>query len=160
MHPYQPWDEGIASTSPDLDDNDTRSFKIASWCDTNEMFIIPLRRPEPFGVCRAIKAHRNCKVDYQWFASENNKPSNPFYPMWLNPATGNTYASKCKRHTLHKPFTCTDTKTPITQKDIIFCGFDLTNDMLPNDLIVACGNHAAIWWKSHDKKRKRPSQGI
>jgi transposase-like protein len=155
LHPYQPWDDGIASTSPNLDDH-IKSFKIASWCEKEEMFIIPLKQPEPFGVCKAIQVLDNCRVEYQWYASQSNQPDQPFYPMWQNPKTKNTYMCKTRRHTDDLPYTCTQTGTPVKQKDILYCGFDLTKEnKLPLDLIAACADNIAIWWKPRTDNRKR-----
>jgi hypothetical protein len=155
LYPYQPWNEHITSTSPNIDEYD-KSYKIGhAWCDDNEMIIVATKRPEPFGVCKTIKIHDDCTIKYQWYAADENEPHKPFLPMWVD-ENNSAYTRATRRNANHQPLTGEEEGGTLHQKNVLFSGFTLSKKgHLPIDLIDACANHQDIWWAVRSDNRKK-----
>ena len=61
LSPFQPWSASLPSTSQELDKN-THPFNIGSWCKPDQLFIIPLSKPWPFGVCKALETNDDSTI--------------------------------------------------------------------------------------------------
>ena len=152
MTPYQPWSNAMPSTSPDLDTKDGRSFKIGSWCNTDDMVLIALEKPYPFGVGKILEADKDGRIEFQWFTSTHDtQATKPFLPMWSDGQR--TYAATAPSHEQHTPYTNLHDDMPITQTDIVLHGFLLSkSNRIPVEVLDECHDNPNVWWTRRSRK--------
>ena len=131
---------------------------IGSWCKPNQLFIVPLDKPWPFGVARTLKAHDDGKIDYQWFNTKGHQATKDFKPMWWSSTTKTSYSAHKPRNTSHVAYGSKESGVDITQHDIALHSFKLTpKGSLPKQILRACSEHPDIHWSS--KARHATTQG-
>ena len=134
---------------------------MGTWCDAGELFIVPLAKPWPFGVCKALSTTSDGKVVYQWYTPDSYAATKPFKPMWVNGLK--TYAANKPQAKSHKPYTGTEAELEITQEDIAIHGFTLTKGgCIPDKILDICSQHPDIAWarKKGTANTKGQSTGL
>lgn len=157
LFPYHPWSEQVPTTSPHHE-HDLRGYEVGTRCEKGSLFIVPLNRPHPFGVGKAIDTEDVDNVKFQWFEPAMNDCDalGPFQPMWINAEHTETYIAKEPIKDTDTAYTNDITGIEIAQRDIILHGFSLTEDeKIPQDVLDACTEHTAIWWAQRRDKRRR-----
>ena len=141
---FQPWSEGITSTSSAIDAN--RLFKCGEWVTNGALVVVPLAEPYPFGIARVISSTDKGKLQLQWLGNRDNKVQGPYEAGW-NASNGSKYYAAEPRHKSHKPYTTAQDKVVLNQRDVIMHGFQLTkSNALPAPLLRAIARNPLVWW--------------
>ena len=156
LTPYTPWSESLPSTHGDhsIDITNTSAYQIGSECAPDQLFIIPLTRPWPFGLARLISVRDDGSLHFQWYGTEGNggkSVATAYKPMWW---TGQeAYIADTKRERSHTPYTDEHEGDAMRQADICLHSFTLTDTArLPAAILKACATHADIWWQPRTRK--------
>jgi hypothetical protein len=142
--PFQPWSDALPSTSPELD-SPSRSFKIGTWCQPGSLFVIPLARPWPFGIGKVLTTEDDGTITFQWYSTIGFQANSNYLPSWWDGAA--KYDAPEPNDISHVPYTGVHEQMLLTQRDLIFHSFALTDSgyLLPQ-LREACSLHPLIWW--------------
>ena len=140
---YQPWKDGITSTSGDIDAK--RLFKCGEWVENDSLVIVPLVEPYPFGIAKVLHSSEKGKLELQWLGNASNNTKGPYDLGWKGPR-GFYYAPEPRKQS-HKPYTAADDNVVLNQKDIVMHGFELTaTGLAPEPLLRAIARSPLVWW--------------
>jgi len=152
LFPYHPWSEQVPTTSP-CHEHNLRNYEVGTRCEKDSLFIVPLNRPHPFGVGKAINTDDIDNIKFQWLEPAMNDCDalGPFQPMWINAEHTETYIAKEPIKDTDMAYTNDIAGIEVAQRDIILHGFSLTEDeKIPQDVLDACTEHNAIAYGGHN----------
>jgi hypothetical protein len=142
---FQPWSEGITSTSSDIDGKTL--YKCGEWVQDGALVIVPLLKPYPFGVAKLLRCEAEGDMTLQWLGNDNNNVKHDFLPGWRATKRSKPYYSMTPHAASHKPYTTQDDGITMNQRDVLMHGFELTkNSRLPAPLVRAIARHPYVWW--------------
>ena len=155
MKPFQPWSDGIASTSWQYDTK--RLYRTGEWVQPGSLVLVPLQRPYPFGVAVMIDAAKNGDLTLQWMGNASNNPEGTYEKGWLSKA-GNVYYAAVPRSTVDTPYQTCEEDIVLNQRDVLMHDFTLTPaGKLPQPLLRAVSDHPKVWWQPA-KMKKSPKR--
>ena len=140
----------MPDTAPLLNNSNIK-FLIGTRCTIDDMVIVPLLKPAPFGVAKVVSVDAD-KLTLQWYTAKGNSATTPWFPMWRAAKGNSIYANITRRCPKDTPYTSEGDQMIITQPDIALHSFKLTKgNKLSDDILDECSANLDIWWK-----RKRP----
>ena len=145
ISPFNPWAEGLASTSWDIDGR--RLYRAGDWVENGALVVVPLERPYPFGVAKVLSCDDEGDLKLQWYGNSADDIKSTFEPGWTTSKKGKAYYTVSKREAHHLPYTtCMDGIT-MNQRDVLIHSFQLTkSERLPAPLLRAIAKHPYVWW--------------
>ena len=143
---FQPWSEGIVSTSQDLDN--PRLYRSGEWVKVGELIVIPLLEPCPFGIAKVLSCTEDGDLTLQWYCNAQENIKGTYLPGWLTPARRNVYYAEAPREATHQPYTTAEEDFTMNQRDVLIHSFRLTKgNRVPAPLLRAIARHPLVWWK-------------
>jgi len=148
---FQPWSAGLLSTSWDIDKELPANVKESEWVENDQLVIVPLIAPTPFGVAKVIDCSEDGDLELQWLANNSDDPNGIFQLGWTTPNKVKPYYADRKRHAQHRAYMASDDDISMNQRDVLLHSFQLTDDSrLPPTLLAAISDHDCIWWSKSD----------
>ena len=142
---FQPWSEGIASTSWRYDTK--RTFKCGEWVAEESLVIVPLEKPYPFGVAKVLNSDNHGNLMLQWLGNRENDVRGRFELGWLT-TKGKPYYAAVPKEIKHKPYTANSDGVEMNQRDVLIHGFELSETgKLPKTMLRSISEHPNVWWK-------------
>lgn len=142
---FQPWSEGIASTSWRYDTK--RTFKCGEWVATGSLVVVPLEKPYPFGVAKVLDCDDDGLLTLQWLGNRAEDVKGCFQLGWLT-AKGRPYYAAVPKNVDDKPYTANSDGVELNQRDVLIHGFELsTTGKLPKTMLRSISEHPNVWWK-------------
>ena len=160
LYPFQPWSEGITSTSWDIDYK--RKYRTGEWVLPGSTVLVPLTRPYPFGITKMLNSDKDGNLTLQWMGNKYDDVKGEYLKGWVD-SKGKTYYSDVPAKIEHKPYTTTMDQIILNQRDILMHDFKLTPaNKLPAPILRAIAQHPKVWWcpterKKRPKKRTNPN---
>jgi hypothetical protein len=124
---FQPWSEGIMSTSADIDDK--ALYKSGSWVEDGSLVVVPLLQPYPFGIATLIDCKENGDMNLQWLGNPQDTTNGTYELGWKPTKNTNAkpyYKATAKKAT-HSPYTTAADGLQMDQRDVLIHGFKLTD---------------------------------
>ena len=152
---FEPWSEGIMSTSADIDGKTL--YKSGSWVPDGALVVVPLLAPYPFGIAKLLSCDPDGDMVLQWLGNSRDAPHGTFELGWLETAKRRSGAAR-RRATTHVhyadaprrgsvPYTTKSDDLCMNQRDVLIHGFELTSGgRLPAPLLRAIARHPYVWW--------------
>jgi len=141
---FQPWSDGIASTSWQLDHR--RLFRTGEWVKKNALVLVPLESPWPFGIAKMISSDERGKMHLQWLGNSGNNPIGTYEPGWMTKENAIYYATSPRKLT-DLPYTAEMTGITMNQRDVLMHNFELTGAAkIPKPLLRSIADHPLVWW--------------
>ena len=154
---YQPWSDGITSTSFEIDIR--RRYRTGEWVKEGALVLIPLERPYPFGIAKMLKCSENGDMNLQWLGNAKNTVNGKFEKGWKK-TNGTIYYNNIPKNISDEPYTIEDSNIRMNQRDVIMHDFDLTiSGYLPKPLIRAIEKHPLIWYVRKEKGGENAESG-
>ena len=150
---FQPWSQGLASTSGDIDAK--RLYRCGEWAEVDALVVVPLHRPYPFGIAKVLTCDESGNLNLQWLGNSKDNVLGRYEPGWRNPRSETTYYAPTPRDKSDVPYTADMDKSEVvmSQRDVLIHGFELTAARkLPATLLEAIGRHPHVWWTPPRKK--------
>jgi hypothetical protein len=145
---FQPWAAGLLSTSWDIDAKKSANTREGEWVEREELVIVPLREPSPFGLAKVIECDDDGNLELHWFANAADDPTGTFKPGWTAKTPFRPYYSTEKRKASHVRYMASMDEISMNQRDVLFHSFKLTaSQQLSTNLLRAIGDHDCIWWQ-------------
>ena len=153
---FQPWSEGILSTSADIDAKGL--YKCGSWVDIGSLVIVPLKEPHPFGVAKLLECETDGSMTLQWMGNAADATNGVFEPGWRKSTRGGStiYYATTSAKDNHTPYTTDMDGLHMNQRDVIIHSFELTGKgLLPAPLLRAIARHPYVWWDPQEKGKSK-----
>ena len=142
---FQPWSEGIASTSWRYDTK--RTYKTGEWVAEGSLVVVPLEKPYPFGVGKLLESEDNGDLTLQWLGNRDENVRGRFELGWLN-KQGKPYYASTPKDLDHLPYTANSDGIVMNQRDVLIHGFELSETgKLPRTMLRTISEHPNVWWK-------------
>ena len=141
---FQPWSEGVASTSWRYDAK--RTYKTGEWVAEGSLVVVLLEKPYPFGVAKVLKCIDGGDLVLQWLGNRDNNVKGRFELGWLN-QHGNPYYASVPKSLDHLPYTANSDGVVMNQRDVLIHGFELSDTgKLPRSMLRTISEHPNVWW--------------
>jgi hypothetical protein len=120
-------------------------LRSALWCQPGSLFIIPPVRPWPFDIGKVLTAEHDGTITFQWYSTIGFQTNSTYLPSWWDGVA--KYDAPEPNDISHVPFTDVHEQILLTQRDLIFHSFVLTDRgyLLPQ-IREECSLHPLIWW--------------
>jgi hypothetical protein len=144
---YQPWSEGILSTSADIDTQPL--YKSGSWVANGSLVVVPLQEPYPFGIALLLDCTEDGSMELQWMGNVKDNINGTYDPGWKTSrhSRGKPYYAQTAKTGTHAPYTTAMDELHMNQRDVLIHGFKLTaSGHLPAPLLRAIARHPYVWW--------------
>jgi hypothetical protein len=159
---YQPWSEGILSTSADIDDKPL--YKSGSWVANGSLVVVPLLEPYPFGIAMLLRCNEEGDMRLQWMGNPLNSTNGTYELGWKTTkgSRATIYYGPTASKATHIPYTTDMDELNMNQRDVLIHDFELTNSgRLPAPLLRAIARHPNIWWDPYageEEEQEMPPQ--
>jgi hypothetical protein len=152
---FEPWSEGIMSTSEDIDGK--ALYKSGSWVKDGTLVVVPLLQPYPFGIAKLLSCDADGNMELQWLGNNEDSTNGSFELGWLSPRKNSKpfYSNAAKAGSL--PYTTATDELHMNQRDVLMHGFELSRGgRLPAPLLRAIARHPYVWWDPVKPASKPP----